>query len=100
MDHVTLSDDQDIDLGSAVAELEAAADAVMNAIIAVIQQEAMHPARAIYATAVALSSMIETLPAAVRAQAGADVIRVIEGGLAEAAEADGIALLAREPLPA
>lgn len=87
MDH-TVPSDTDIDINLAVAELEAAADAVMNAVIAVIRQESLHPARAIYATAVALSSMIDTLPAQVRAQAGADVIRVIEGGLAEAAEAD------------
>jgi hypothetical protein len=89
--------DTEVDLECAVAELEAAADAMMNAVITVIRRESMHPARAIYATAVALSSMIDALPAAVRAQAGADVIRVIEGGLAEAAEADGQAV-AREPL--
>jgi hypothetical protein len=87
----------EVDLDRAVAELEAAADAVMNAVITVIQQESMHPARAIYATAVALSSMIDGLPAVVRAQAGADVIRVIEGGLAEAAEAESKGAT-REPM--
>jgi len=87
-----------MDLDEAVAELQAAADALTNAVCAVAEERGMDPARMIFATAVMLSSMVEILPAVTREQAAADVIKIIQTGLAEAMAADP--LVPEEAVPA